>query len=267
MIVQAIDAAISAGEEPDPKLLLVLAETRDSLGDPQQAAALYEQVIQKAPHNALARAGLGLLLLGTGARNYGAINACGLNREAALSHLQLAQVLEPSLKPVKEAISFCRMESDEVLSWRDIVSRDFVATSPATTTSTTSSTTARIEEVKNGDQNVLAAAIHKFIALPMKAKSRIMKVLSSLLRAIKSAIGLKQKGSPGGMKDGAGAASSRAPLTVDEMRLEKAAAMQKVGVSSEYLNLSRSVFRRCCLLTEFSQAVTSHVSSIKYLII
>lgn len=40
---------------------------------------------------------LGMLLTGTGAFNYGAQQACGLNREEAMWHLHQAMTLNPEL--------------------------------------------------------------------------------------------------------------------------------------------------------------------------
>ena len=68
------------------------------LGESSAAKSLYLDLIKVAPHNAMAHAALGLMLLGTGARNFASINACGLNYEIALPHLRFALQLDPEMK-------------------------------------------------------------------------------------------------------------------------------------------------------------------------
>ena len=70
------------------------------------------------PDNGLAHAALGLLLLGTGARNFAAINACGLNQHEAMQHLQRAVQLNPEIVRAQEALDFCREELESVEEWR-----------------------------------------------------------------------------------------------------------------------------------------------------
>ena len=51
-------------------LLFLALECNEILHRPVDAQSLYEQVLTLEPHNALAHAGLGLLLLGTGESNF-----------------------------------------------------------------------------------------------------------------------------------------------------------------------------------------------------
>ena len=46
-----------------------MIECNEVLGLPAEARTMYEQVLTLEPHNALAHAALGLLLLGTGRKN------------------------------------------------------------------------------------------------------------------------------------------------------------------------------------------------------
>ena len=50
---------------------------------------LYRRVLSLDERSALAHAGLGLLLLGTGTRNFAAVSACGINQIEALEHLKV----------------------------------------------------------------------------------------------------------------------------------------------------------------------------------
>ena len=81
--------------------LIIFSLVREILGESHVARRLYEAAIRISPHNALAHAGLGLLLLGTGSRNYAAVNACGLNHVEAMKHLIFANNLDPSIKVTK----------------------------------------------------------------------------------------------------------------------------------------------------------------------
>lgn len=98
--------------------VLLLAETQDFLGKAEAARELYEGVLVADPDNGLAHAALGLLLLGTGARNYGAVQACGLNSKEARQHLQRAVQLMPQISQAQEALDFCKSEMQEVMEWR-----------------------------------------------------------------------------------------------------------------------------------------------------
>ena len=63
------------------------------------ARTLYEHVTTIEPHNAYAHAALGLLILGSGSSNYGAVDACGSDEaELAVKHLQLATRLDGNMK-------------------------------------------------------------------------------------------------------------------------------------------------------------------------
>ena len=60
-------------------LLFLALECNEILHRPVDAQSLYEQVLTLEPHNALAHAGLGLLLLGTGESNFIEMNCRKLN--------------------------------------------------------------------------------------------------------------------------------------------------------------------------------------------
>lgn len=102
---------------------LLYGECSEVVGDIEEAKITYEGLIIDEPHNALAHTALGLLLLGTGTRNYGAVDACG-TREAsdAVEHLKFALLLDSSIKRARDAIQFCELEVTEVTQWRSIAS-------------------------------------------------------------------------------------------------------------------------------------------------
>lgn len=100
--------------------MALLGELLDSTGYPQDALTYYRATLELDPKNAIAHAGVGLILLGTSNFNYAAQNACGLNQEEALDHLQAAYQLDPSMKSVEAALLFCEQEIGEVRSWRQI---------------------------------------------------------------------------------------------------------------------------------------------------
>jgi tetratricopeptide (TPR) repeat protein len=81
----------------DPDANIFLAETSEILGYPEDAYSYYLRTIELEPHNVLAHVGIGLLLLGTGSSNYGAIQACGSeSAEEAIQHLSLALKIDSS---------------------------------------------------------------------------------------------------------------------------------------------------------------------------
>jgi Tfp pilus assembly protein PilF len=75
-----------------------MAHVHEMLHENSLAEALYETVIEITPYNAIAHANLGMLLLGTGNRNYAAVHACGLNQKKALFHLRTAYNLDAGMK-------------------------------------------------------------------------------------------------------------------------------------------------------------------------
>eukprot|EP01038_Epipyxis_sp_PR26KG_P016012 gene16012-21731_t len=120
---KAIEIAEMKGEDVKIEILLFLGECYDILNKPDEAIKLYEQVLMKDKKNAIAHAGIGLLLLGTGNRNYASINACGLNQEEAIKHLRIAADINPSLQPVINAIDFCRLEIKQTREWKEILNK------------------------------------------------------------------------------------------------------------------------------------------------
>jgi tetratricopeptide (TPR) repeat protein len=118
----AVKVAHSRGKEQDIDTLLLLGQCEDVLGNLDLAISIYESVLLRDPTNAVAHTAIGLILLGVGNSNYGAINACGLNQEEALSHLQLALKTNAGMKPAEEALAFCRKEFAEAKIWRQHLS-------------------------------------------------------------------------------------------------------------------------------------------------
>ena len=111
-------------KEVDFESLLLLSECYDQLNRADEGIEVLRYVIEQQPENAVAHAALGLMLLGTGARNYGAIHACGLNQQEAVKHLQFAMKYTSNrhdharvATEAKEALEFCRKEFDEVSVW------------------------------------------------------------------------------------------------------------------------------------------------------
>ena len=105
--------------------MLLLAESYDQLSRSEEAQNILRYVIRESPRPIpLAHAGLGLLLLGTGSRNYGAMYACGLNRDEAMEHLRIALELAPRLpvlQQARDALAFCEKEMIEIQMWEDIL--------------------------------------------------------------------------------------------------------------------------------------------------
>lgn len=108
----------------DTELITLLADCKDYMGDYSMAIDLYNLALQVEPMNALANGGLGLLLLGTGTRNYASINACGLNQEEAITHLRMALSVRPDLEMVQRALDFCKLEFNEANQWSKVVVAD-----------------------------------------------------------------------------------------------------------------------------------------------
>ena len=78
----AFQVSLELRRAPDLEALILLAESYDQLANSSEAQDVLRYVIKESPRpSPLAHAGLGLMLLGTSSRNYGAMKACGLNRE------------------------------------------------------------------------------------------------------------------------------------------------------------------------------------------
>ncbi len=60
-------------------------------------------------------------MTGTGRFNYAAAQACGLNRDAAMTHFRRALELEPGLEPAEQALAFCEAEAREEALWAERV--------------------------------------------------------------------------------------------------------------------------------------------------
>ena len=101
--------------------MLLLAETYDILDRRTDALDLYHEVLRHDPANALAHGAIGLMLLGTSARNFAAVNACGLNHAEAMKHLYKAYELNDKLTPVLDAIKFCQAELADAKQWREAI--------------------------------------------------------------------------------------------------------------------------------------------------
>lgn len=127
----ATQGALPAATDADFTNLLLLAESYDMLGYPTEALDMYYLVLSLEPENVLAHTGAGLLLLGTGTRNFAALNACGLNQQAALQHLtagmnsqtargQNANAIRNAQQLAERAASWCRTEKASASTWTDL---------------------------------------------------------------------------------------------------------------------------------------------------
>ena len=108
--------------------LLLLSECYDQLNRGDDGIEVLKYVIEQKPDDAIAHAALGLMLLGTGARNYGAVHACGLNQREAVKHLKMAMQFVSGrpeharvAQEAKEALEFCKKEFEEVSIWAKAV--------------------------------------------------------------------------------------------------------------------------------------------------
>lgn len=166
----ASTAWTASAKRPDTEAMLLLAECNDFLGLPLEAMAMYERVLVLEPHNALAHAGLGLMLLGTGSRNVAAINACGINQQKAMHHLNMALQLESggALKTVMDAVEFCHTELEEVKEWRKILHEE-----------NGSNSTIKTNDVQPGNKVPahvpIPALINKVVAASVKKLAGVVK--------------------------------------------------------------------------------------------
>ena len=154
----------------DTELVTLLADCKDYMGDYSMAIDLYNLALQVEPMNALANGGLGLLLLGTGTRNYASINACGLNQEEAITHLRMALSVRPDLEMVQRALDFCKLEFTEANQWSKVVATD-------NTTTVTTASSSDNERRKNVLTRVLGNMLspHHILISPMQALCRWLK--------------------------------------------------------------------------------------------
>lgn len=154
----------------DTELVTLLADCKDYMGDYSMAIDLYNLALQVEPMNALANGGLGLLLLGTGTRNYASINACGLNQEEAITHLRMALSVRPDLEMVQRALDFCKLEFTEANQWSKVVATD-------NTTTVTTASSGDKERRKNVLTRVLGNILspHHILIRPMQALCRWLK--------------------------------------------------------------------------------------------
>jgi hypothetical protein len=168
----------ASAKPPDTEAMLLLAECNDFLGLPLEAMAMYEKVLVIEPHNALAHAGLGLMLLGTGSRNVAAINACGINQQKAMHHLNMALQLESggALKTVTDAVEFCHKEVEEVKEWRRILHEEVENNGKMKT-----------NDVQSGNDNVVHVPIPLMIS---KAVVTSLKKLAGAVRKVLVLIGI-----------------------------------------------------------------------------
>lgn len=119
--MQKLKQQYAEGQSPDSATLSLLGELLDSTGRLDDALTYYREALRVDAKNAIAHAGIGLILLGTSKYNYASQYACGLNHKEALDHLQVAYQLDPSMQPVEDALRFCEKEIGEVKFWRNIL--------------------------------------------------------------------------------------------------------------------------------------------------
>jgi Tfp pilus assembly protein PilF len=105
---------------------LLLAECRERQGQPDQAATVYKSILVENPHSARALTRLGLLLLGTGLNNYGALRACGINQRRAEELLRTAMTMQMAQNSsdsivAADALAFCENEHAEVRQWASVL--------------------------------------------------------------------------------------------------------------------------------------------------
>ena len=157
----------------DTELITLLADCKDYMGDYSMAIDLYNLALQVEPMNALANGGLGLLLLGTGTRNYASINACGLNQEEAITHLRMALSVRPDLEMVQRALDFCKLEFTEANQWSKVV----VTNNRTTVTLSSSSNNERKKNLLTRGVlgNMLRMMSHHIFIRPMQSLCRWLK--------------------------------------------------------------------------------------------
>jgi len=124
---------VEAVTEAEMTSLLLLAESYDMVGLPAEALDMYHYLLTLEPNNVLANTGAGLLLLGTGTRNFASLQACGLNQETAIRHLSLAlqsqvakgqtaNAIRNAQDLAENALNWCKNERLSVENWSQICS-------------------------------------------------------------------------------------------------------------------------------------------------
>ena len=84
--------------EFDGESILLLAQSYELINKQNNAKEIYKLIIKYEIYNAFAHLNYGLLLLGVGSYNYGAINACGSkDSKLAIKHLLFALKLDPKI--------------------------------------------------------------------------------------------------------------------------------------------------------------------------
>lgn len=117
--------------EAEMTSLLLLAESYDMVGLPAEAQDMYMYVLSLEPSNVLANTGLGLLLLGTGTRNFASLQACGLNEKSATQHLswalqskaakgQSTSAIRNAQDIAEKALKWCKTENTSVHDWAEL---------------------------------------------------------------------------------------------------------------------------------------------------
>ena len=125
------DSGADVVSESEMTSLLLLAESYDMVGLPAEAQDMYSYVLTIEPSNVLANTGLGLLLLGTGTRNFAALEACGINQQIAVHHLTLAvksqqargqtpSAIRNAQDIAEKALAFCRLQNASVENWASL---------------------------------------------------------------------------------------------------------------------------------------------------
>ena len=194
----------------DTELITLLADCKDYMGDYSMAIDLYNLALQVEPMNALANGGLGLLLLGTGTRNYASINACGLNQEEAITHLRMALSVRPDLEMVQRALDFCKLEFTEANQWSKIV----VVTNNRTTVTASSSSNERKKNLltRGVVGNMLLMMSHHIFIRPMQSLCQWLKKRSyhGVFRVLCNGSGILSSSSTGSRTTTSSSSSSSA---------------------------------------------------------
>lgn len=160
----------AAGQQPESSTLSLLGELLDSTGRTQDALTYYRDALRVDPKNAVAHAGIGLILLGTSNFNYASEHACGLNHEEALDHLQKAYQLDSTLQPVHDALMFCAKEISEVKFWRNVLSAQNEQSSSSSSSSSAASLQLKTSSSDESDGSVVKTIIKKIIQPVRMAK-------------------------------------------------------------------------------------------------
>ena len=77
--------------------------------------------VSPSHHQLTNQSRLGALLTGTGRFNYAFPQACGLNRDAAVTHFRRALELDPGHEAAQQALAFCEAEARDEALWAERV--------------------------------------------------------------------------------------------------------------------------------------------------